>query len=283
MGFKSDIEIAQETPMLHIREIAKTAGVDEKYLEQYGNYKAKVDYNILKDMADKPNGKLVLVTAINPTPAGEGKTTTSVGLADAMNALGKKTMLCLREPSLGPVFGVKGVAVQADGTLTAYLWPIGVDGRDLAAACAVAGCAVTPGELRGGDADQELEKRMDLLKTLVTSACCTAPLMPEMHPKLQFLAGTALQFGPGRYFYKSAWRGLRNRTFGMDFLVSLSSTLIYLYSAYVTFTPRRSYKLYFASDGVLLSLILFGKYMEQVAAGEANLSLIHISEPTRRS
>ena len=110
MGFKSDIEIAQETPMLHIREIAKTAGVDEKYLEQYGNYKAKVDYNILKDMADKPNGKLVLVTAINPTPAGEGKTTTSVGLADAMNALGKKTMLCLREPSLGPVFGVKGGA-----------------------------------------------------------------------------------------------------------------------------------------------------------------------------
>ena len=108
MGFKSDIEIAQETPMLHIREIAKTAGVDEKYLEQYGNYKAKVDYNILKDMADKPNGKLVLVTAINPTPAGEGKTTTTVGLADAMRRIGKNVMVALREPSLGPVFGVKG-------------------------------------------------------------------------------------------------------------------------------------------------------------------------------
>lgn len=185
--------------------------------------------------------------------------------------------------ALRAVFGVKCVAVQADGTLTAYLWPIGVDGRDLAAACAGAGCAVTLGELRGGDADQELEKRMDLLKTLVTSACCTAPLMLEMHPKLQFLAGTALQFGPGRYFYKSAWRGLRNRTFGMDFLVSLSSTLIYLYSAYVTFTPRRSYKLYFASDGVLLSLILFGKYMEQVAAGEANSAirkLMHLQPRT---
>lgn len=185
--------------------------------------------------------------------------------------------------ALRAVFGVKDVTVQADGTLTAYLWPIGVDGRDLAAACAGAGCAVTPGELRGGDADQELEKRMDLLKTLVTSACCTAPLMLEMHPKLQFLAGTALQFGPGRYFYKSAWRGLRNRTFGMDFLVSLSSTLIYLYSAYVTFTPRRSYKLYFASDGVLLSLILFGKYMEQVAAGEANSAirkLMHLQPRT---
>ena len=185
--------------------------------------------------------------------------------------------------ALRAVFGVKSVAVQADGTLTAYLWPIGVDGRNLAAACAGAGCAVTPGELRGGDADQELDKRMDLLKTLVTSACCTAPLMLEMHPKLQFLAGTALQFGPGRHFYKSAWRGLRNRTFGMDFLVSLSSTLIYLYSAYVTFTPRRSYKLYFASDGVLLSLILFGKYMEQVAAGEANSAirkLMHLQPRT---
>ena len=185
--------------------------------------------------------------------------------------------------ALRAVFGVKDVAVQADGTLTAYLWPIGVDGRDLAAACADAGCAVTLGELRGGDADQELEKRMDLLKTLVTSACCTAPLMLEMHPKLQFLAGTALQFGPGRHFYKSAWRGLRNRTFGMDFLVSLSSTLIYLYSAYVTGTPRTSYKLYFASDGVLLSLILFGKYMEQVAAGEANSAirkLMHLQPRT---
>ena len=110
MGFKSDIEIAQETEMLHIREIAKTAGVDEKYLEQYGNYKAKVDYNILKDMADKPNGKLVLVTAINPTPAGEGKTTTTVGLADGMRRIGKNVMVALREPSLGPVFGVKGGA-----------------------------------------------------------------------------------------------------------------------------------------------------------------------------
>ncbi len=110
MGFKSDIEIAQETQMLPITEIAKTAGVDEKYLEQYGKYKAKVDYNILKDMADKPNGKLILVTAINPTPAGEGKTTTTVGLADGMRKIGKNVLVALREPSLGPVFGVKGGA-----------------------------------------------------------------------------------------------------------------------------------------------------------------------------
>ena len=110
IAFKTDIEIAQETTMQHITEVAKTAGVDPKYLEQYGNYKAKVDYNILTDMADKPNGKLILVTAINPTPAGEGKTTTTVGLADGMRRIGKNVMVALREPSLGPVFGVKGGA-----------------------------------------------------------------------------------------------------------------------------------------------------------------------------
>ena len=109
MSFKSDIEIAQETPMLHITEIAKAAGVDAKYLEQYGNYKAKVDYNILNE-TEKCEGKLILVTAINPTPAGEGKTTTTVGLADGMKRLGKNVLVALREPSLGPVFGVKGGA-----------------------------------------------------------------------------------------------------------------------------------------------------------------------------
>ncbi len=109
MAFKSDIEIAQETPMLPITEVAKTAGVDEKYLEQYGKYKAKVDYNILNE-TDRKNGKLILVTAINPTPAGEGKTTTTVGLADGMRRMGKNVLVALREPSLGPVFGVKGGA-----------------------------------------------------------------------------------------------------------------------------------------------------------------------------
>ena len=109
MEFKTDIEIAQETEMLPISEIAKTAGVDEKYLEQYGKYKAKVDYNILNEVK-RPDGKLILVTAINPTPAGEGKTTTSVGLADGLRKLGKSAVAALREPSLGPVFGVKGGA-----------------------------------------------------------------------------------------------------------------------------------------------------------------------------
>ncbi len=109
MGFKSDIEIAQECEMLPITKIAEKAGIDDKYLEQYGKYKAKIDYNLLKE-SDKKDGKLILVTAINPTPAGEGKTTTTVGLADGMQKLGKSVMVALREPSLGPVFGVKGGA-----------------------------------------------------------------------------------------------------------------------------------------------------------------------------
>ena len=105
---KSDIEIAQEAELLPIAEVARRAGLDETMIEPYGYTKAKVD---IHSLADKPRkGKLVLVTAINPTPAGEGKTTTSIGLADAMNLTGRKTMLALREPSLGPVFGVKGGA-----------------------------------------------------------------------------------------------------------------------------------------------------------------------------
>ena len=110
MTFKSDIEIAQATEMRHIRDVAKSAEIDEKYLEQYGNHKAKIDYNFLTDNAGKPDGKLILVTAINPTPAGEGKTTTTVGLSDALRKIGKKSFVALREPSLGPVFGVKGGA-----------------------------------------------------------------------------------------------------------------------------------------------------------------------------
>ena len=106
---RSDIEIAQSCTMKPIREIAAVAGVSEKYLELYGNYKAKIDYNLLREN-DRPDGKLVLVTAITPTPAGEGKTTTSVGLADGLRKIGKNAMLALREPSLGPVFGVKGGA-----------------------------------------------------------------------------------------------------------------------------------------------------------------------------
>lgn len=110
MSFKSDIEIAQEANPKVIGEIAAQLSIPEDYLETYGRYKAKVDYNILEQYSNKENGKLILVTAINPTPAGEGKTTTTVGLGDALSRLGKKTIIALREPSLGPVFGVKGGA-----------------------------------------------------------------------------------------------------------------------------------------------------------------------------
>ena len=106
---KTDIEIAQACEMKDIREVAKTAGVDEAYLELYGNHKAKIDYNMFRE-ANQPDGKLILVTAITPTPAGEGKTTTTVGLADGLRKIGKKSVVALREPSLGPVFGLKGGA-----------------------------------------------------------------------------------------------------------------------------------------------------------------------------
>ena len=106
---RSDIEIAQACPMQHIRDIAREAGIAEEYLEQYGNYKAKIDTKFFQDHQG-PDGKLILVTAITPTPAGEGKTTTTVGLADGLRKIGKNSVVALREPSLGPVFGLKGGA-----------------------------------------------------------------------------------------------------------------------------------------------------------------------------
>lgn len=110
MSFKSDIEIAQSAEMQHILDVSRTAGIPESNVELYGNHKAKISLNLLEELKDNPDGKLVLVTAITPTSAGEGKTTTTVGLADGMRRRGKKTMVALREPSLGPVFGVKGGA-----------------------------------------------------------------------------------------------------------------------------------------------------------------------------
>lgn len=110
MVIKSDIEIAQAADKKPINEIASKLKIDDKYVENYGKYKAKIDYNLLNEMSSDKDGKLILVTAINPTPAGEGKTTTTVGLGDALSDLDKNTVIALREPSLGPVFGVKGGA-----------------------------------------------------------------------------------------------------------------------------------------------------------------------------
>ncbi len=122
MGYKSDIEIAQECEMLPITQIAEKAGIDDKYLEQYGKYKAKIDYNLLKE-SDKKDGKLILVTAINPTPAGEGKTTTTVGLADGMQKLGKSVMVALREPSRNR-YSVLRVVPQAADMRRLFRWKI---------------------------------------------------------------------------------------------------------------------------------------------------------------
>jgi formate--tetrahydrofolate ligase len=110
LSFKSDIEIAQAAAMRPIKEIAASIGIDGRFVENYGEYKAKIDLSVFDELAEKPDGKLILVTAINPTVAGEGKTTTTVGLADALRKIGKKPAVALREPSLGPVFGVKGGA-----------------------------------------------------------------------------------------------------------------------------------------------------------------------------
>jgi len=109
--FLSDIEIAQQAEMQVINNIAEKAEIPDKYMENYGKYKAKIDFRYLQnELKDNDDAKLILVTAINPTPAGEGKTTTTIGLGDSLSRLGKKTMIALREPSLGPVFGVKGGA-----------------------------------------------------------------------------------------------------------------------------------------------------------------------------
>ena len=102
MEFKTDIQIAQEAKILPIMQLAEAAEIDPSYVELYGNYKAKISNQLLKDRQDRPDGKLILVTAINPTPAGEGKTTTTVGLADGLKKIGKKVTVALREPSLGP-------------------------------------------------------------------------------------------------------------------------------------------------------------------------------------
>lgn len=110
MEIKTDIQIAQENEMAHISQIAEKAGLAEEYVELYGNYKAKIDHRLLQDRKDRKDGKVILVTAISPTPAGEGKTTTTVGLADAMKRIDKDVIVALREPSLGPVFGIKGGA-----------------------------------------------------------------------------------------------------------------------------------------------------------------------------
>ena len=175
--------------------------------------------------------------------------------------------------ALRSVYGVCDVEDCPDGNLMVTFRPVGVDGRMLLDAVRSAGTSAEVTDFRAGEEYHQLDTRMRLFRTLVTAAGLAAPLMLELHPKAQFLLGTALQFGPARYFHAGALRNLRNRTFGMDLLVSLSSSIIYLYSSFVALTRKSNFTLYFTSQGVLLSLILFGKYMEQVAAGEAGSAI----------
>ncbi|MBQ9045451.1 MAG: heavy metal translocating P-type ATPase [Oscillospiraceae bacterium] len=175
--------------------------------------------------------------------------------------------------ALKRVYGVVDVTDRTDGKLLVTFRPVGVDSRALLSACREAGAEAEVTELRAGEEFHQLDIRMRLLQTLVAAAGLTAPLMLEVHPKLQFVLGTALQLGPARYFHAGALRNIRNRTFGMDLLVSLSSSVIWAYSSFVALTRKSNFTLYFTSQGVLLSLILFGKYMEQVAAGEAGSAI----------
>lgn len=175
--------------------------------------------------------------------------------------------------ALRTIYGVCGVEDRPDGKLMVTFRPVGVDSRALLDAIRSAGADAEVTDFRAGEEYYQLDTRMRLLRTLVASAALTAPLMLELHPKAQFALGTALQLGPARYFHAGALRNLRNRIFGMDLLVSLSSSIIWLYSSHVALTRKKNFTLYFTSQGVLLSLILFGKYMEQVAAGEAGAAI----------
>ncbi len=175
--------------------------------------------------------------------------------------------------ALREVYGVADAVDRADGKLMVTFRSVGVDSRALLAACRAAGAEAEVTDFRAGAEYHQLDTRMRMLRTLVSAAALTAPLMLELHPKAQFVLGTALQFGPARYFHAGALRNLRNRIFGMDLLVSLSSSIIWLYSSHAALTRKKNFTLYFTSQGILLSLILFGKYMEQVAAGEAGAAI----------
>lgn len=169
------------------------------------------------------------------------------------------------------VFGVKNVITDVEnGILTVETWPIGVDSRRLLQAARETGVWAELKEVRGGDEDQEMAWRLKMLRRIEISALLTMPLVWDLHPYVQLVLATIIQLVPGMYFYKGAVRALRNKTFSMDFLVALSTTIIYAYSVFITFTVTEDIKLYYLSGGVLMSLLLFGKYIENIARGETS-------------
>ena len=174
--------------------------------------------------------------------------------------------------ALRGVFGVRDVTRNGDA-LTVRLSPVGVESRTLLRALRPAGVSAEVRERRGGEEEQEGAQRLALLRALTASALLTLPLVWDIHPHAQFVLATALLFGPGRVFYRSAWHSLRSRAPGMDFLVAASITILYLYSAVTAFTVKIDIQLYFLSQGVLQSLILFGRYLEQLSRGEASQAI----------
>ena len=156
------------------------------------------------------------------------------------------------------------------GVITASLYPVEWDSGELLRACRDAGVWAEPGEISGGDEDWENLRRLRLLRALAVSTILTMPLVWDLAPRIQLVIATLVQFGPGQYFYRGALRALRGRALSMDFLVALSTTIIYCYSVYVTFTVRIDIQLYFLSECVLMSLILFGKYLETLAKSETS-------------
>lgn len=178
------------------------------------------------------------------------------------------------ENKLKAVFGVKSVETDIEeAKAIVRLWPIGVDSRQLFLAIQSCGLYSELSKLFGGDEDIEYTRRVKLLRLLVACTLFTAPLGWSLSPKIQMVFATLVQFGPGLFFYKGAWRAVRNKTVNMDFLVALSTTIIYLYSVYVTFTFVGEAQIYYLSQCVLLTLIMFGKYIENLARGETSDSI----------
>ncbi len=153
------------------------------------------------------------------------------------------------------------------------LWPIGVDSRKLILAARTAGVWAELGEIESGEEEAELTHRFSILRTLIAAVALAMPLLWDLPPLVQFALATLLQFGPGLFFYRSAFRALRNKTMGMDVLIALSTTLIYAYSSVIAFTQTEEIKLYFLCQGVLISLILFGRYLEVLALNQSRSSI----------
>lgn len=169
---------------------------------------------------------------------------------------------------------VQSVEQNAEtGGILVRVWPVNPDSRRLLAALCEVGVWAELGEMTSGEEESEVRKRLLLLRLIAAATLLSVPLVWEMHYLVQFVIATLIQFWPGMYFYRGAWRGLRNGTMNMDVLVALSTTIIYLYSSYVGFTVPVGKMLYFLSDGVLIALLLFGRYLEQLAMGESSQAI----------